>query len=138
MTQEVMEESMMNLNMPFKEQLSTSLTALSDTDDAFDRWLEVQLMWTSLDSVLAGGGNAKAMPMGAKQFQQIDEYWVKIMQKSTKTKLVVPCCQNDMLKQVLPVLAAGLEACQMSLGSYLEGKRNKSPRPWFFEPTQWC
>merc|ERR1719421_2165219 len=53
------------------------------------------------------------------------------MAKSAETKLVVGCCQNDMLKQMLPVLSVGLESCQKSLESYLEGKRNKFPRFYF-------
>jgi dynein heavy chain len=88
-------------------------------------------MWTSLESVFTGGDIAKQMPMEAKKFQQIDKDWIKIMQKSAEAKLVVPCCQNDMLKQMLPLLSAGLESCQKSLESYLEGKRNKFPRFYF-------
>merc|ERR1719272_1242084 len=53
------------------------------------------------------------------------------MIKSAETKLAVACCQNDMLKQLLPVLSTGLETCQKSLESYLEGKRNKFPRFYF-------
>merc|ERR1719272_2033930 len=53
------------------------------------------------------------------------------MIKSAEVKLVVPSCQNDMLKQMLPVLSSGLETCQKSLESYLEGKRNKFPRFYF-------
>ncbi|CAK0822430.1 unnamed protein product [Prorocentrum cordatum] len=88
-------------------------------------------MWMSLESVFTGGDIAKQMPMEAKKFSQIDKDWVKIMQKSAETKLVVTCCQNDMLKQMLPVLSGGLETCQKSLESYLEGKRNKFPRFYF-------
>ena len=62
---------------------------------------------------------------------EIDKDWVKIMGKSAETRNVVGCCQNDMLKQLLPVLQGGLEACQKSLESYLEGKRNKFPRFYF-------
>eukprot|EP00928_Gymnodinium_smaydae_P031098 TRINITY_DN22944_c0_g2_i2.p1 TRINITY_DN22944_c0_g2~~TRINITY_DN22944_c0_g2_i2.p1 ORF type:complete len:3465 (-),score=972.42 TRINITY_DN22944_c0_g2_i2:18-9410(-) len=99
--------------------------------DTIDRWFKVQQMWTSLESVFTGGDIAKQMPMEAKKFNQIDKDWVRIMSKAAETKLVVPCCQNDMLKQMLPVLSAGLEACQKSLESYLEGKRGKFPRFFF-------
>lgn len=138
-TQEALEETMMNLNtmnaqrhsIPFKEELNGLLSTLSDTGDTIERWFKVQQMWTSLESVFTGGDIAKAMPMEAKKFQQIDKDWQKIMQKSADTKYVVPCCQNDMLKQMLPILAEGLEKCQKSLESYLEGKRNKFPRFYF-------
>jgi dynein heavy chain len=138
-TQEALEESMMNLNTmnaqrhsnPFKEELTNLLSTLSDTGDTLERWFKVQQMWTSLESVFLGGDIAKQMPMEAKKFSQIDKDWVRIMGKSAEAKRVVPCCQNDMLKQMLPVLSAGLESCQKSLESYLEGKRNKFPRFYF-------
>merc|ERR1711924_219880 len=84
-----------------------------------------------MGSVFTGGDIAKQMPMEAKKFQQIDKDWLKIMAKSADTLNVIGCCQNDMLKQLLPVLSVGLEACQKSLESYLEGKRNKFPRFFF-------
>jgi dynein heavy chain len=137
--QEALEETMMALNtmnaqrhsMPFKEDLVGMLTTLSDTADTIERWFKVQQMWTSLESVFTGGDIAKQMPMEAKKFQQVDKDWIKIMQKSAETKLVVQCCQNDMLRQLLPTLSDGLESCQKSLESYLEGKRNKFPRFYF-------
>lgn len=53
------------------------------------------------------------------------------MAKAADTVVVVECCQNELLKQLLPVLHSGLESCQKSLESYLEGKRNKFPRFYF-------
>lgn len=44
------------------------------------------------------------------------EDWLKIMHKSAETLKVVDCCQNELLRQMLPVLLAGLETCQKSLG----------------------
>ena len=38
------------------------------------------------------------------RFAQIDKDWIKILTKSAETRLVVACCQNEMLKQLLPVL----------------------------------
>ena len=137
--QEQLEETMMALNtmnamrhsVPFKEQLGSLLANLSDTGDTIERWVKVQMLWTSLESVFTGGDIAKQMPLEAKKFNQIDKDWLKIMAKSAETRLVINCCQNDMLKQLLPVLGEGLEACQKSLESYLEGKRNKFPRFYF-------
>jgi dynein heavy chain len=137
--QEALEESMMALNtmnaqrhsLPFKEELTGMLTTLSDTADTIERWFKIQQMWTSLESVFTGGDIAKQMPMEAKKFAQIDKDWVKIMHKAAESKNIVACCQSEMLKQMLPVLSAGLEACQKSLESYLEGKRNKFPRFYF-------
>ena len=88
-------------------------------------------MWTSLESVFTGGDIAKQMPGEAKKFQQIDKDWLKIMHKSAETMKVVDCCQNELLRQMIPVLLANLETCQKSLESYLEGKRQKFPRFFF-------
>eukprot|EP00927_Polykrikos_kofoidii_P046386 TRINITY_DN40623_c0_g2_i1.p1 TRINITY_DN40623_c0_g2~~TRINITY_DN40623_c0_g2_i1.p1 ORF type:complete len:3637 (-),score=783.39 TRINITY_DN40623_c0_g2_i1:390-10571(-) len=138
-TQDALEETMMALNtmnaqrhsIPFKEELTGLITTLGDTGDTLEKWFKVQQMWTSLVSVFTGGDIAKQMPMEAKKFLQIDKDWGKIMQKSAETKSVVPCCMNDMLKSMLPMLMNGLETCQKSLESYLEGKRNKFPRFYF-------
>eukprot|EP00435_Cladocopium_sp_Y103_P012255 s4673_g3.t1 len=104
-----------------------------DTADTIERWYKVQQMWTSLESVFTGGDIAKQMPAEAKKFGQIDKDWdwLKIMHKSAETMTVVDCCQNELLRQMMPVLLAGLETCQKSLESYLEGKRQKFPRFFF-------
>ena len=137
--QEQLEETMMALNTmnamrhstPFRPQLGDLLVSLADTMDMIEKWTKVQLLWTGLESVFTGGDIAKQMPIEAKKFQHIDKDWVRIMAKSAEVKLVIPCCQNEMLKQLLPVLGQGLESCQKSLESYLEGKRNKFPRFYF-------
>merc|ERR1719253_222958 len=100
---------MMNLNtmnaqrhsQPFEEELQGMLATLSDTADTIEKWFKVQQMWTSLESVFTGGDIAKQMPMEAKKFSQIDKDWVKIMSKSSETRLVVECCQDDLLRQML-------------------------------------
>eukprot|EP00820_Chromera_velia_P029268 Cvel_12266.t1-p1 / transcript=Cvel_12266.t1 / gene=Cvel_12266 / organism=Chromera_velia_CCMP2878 / gene_product=Dynein gamma chain, flagellar outer arm, putative / transcript_product=Dynein gamma chain, flagellar outer arm, putative / location=Cvel_scaffold794:55107-67642(+) / protein_length=1727 / sequence_SO=supercontig / SO=protein_coding / is_pseudo=false len=137
--QEGLEESQMALNTmnaqrhvaPFKEEVVNLLATLSDVSDTIERWTKVQMLWTSLESVFTGGDIAKQMPAEAKKFQKIDKDWIKIMTKAADTRLVIECCQNDLLKQLLPSLQADLEDCQKSLESYLEGKRNKFPRFYF-------
>lgn len=51
------------------------------------------------------------MPKEAKIFGGIDKNWEKIMEKAVETKKVIPCCQNDMLKDFLPDLNIKLEEC---------------------------
>ncbi|PFH32513.1 putative dynein gamma chain, flagellar outer arm [Besnoitia besnoiti] len=137
--QEALEESQMALNTmnamrhvaPFKDRVVSMLTTLSDVSDTIDGWTKVQVLWTSLEPVFTGGDIAKQMPAEAKRFHSIDKDWTTIMAKAADTVVVTECCQNELLKQLLPVLHSGLESCQKSLESYLEGKRNKFPRFYF-------
>ena len=50
---------------------------------------------------------------------------------SQSTSLVVPCCQNEMLKAKLPEMYGELEKCSKALEGYLEQKRSKFPRFYF-------
>lgn len=54
---------------PRQERLNT----LYDTADTLERWIKVQLMWCSLESVFLGGDIAKQMPAEAKKFAKIDK-----------------------------------------------------------------
>jgi len=116
---------------PFRDEVQLKLTELSNTTDELELWVKVQMMWTSLESVFMGGDIAKQMPLEAKKFNKVDKDWIKIMQKSSETMNVVACCNNELLRNALPVLYAELEKCQKSLEGYLEQKRNKFPRFYF-------
>lgn len=108
---EELEEAQMNLQTmlsmrhvtPFREEAQNELQVLSDTSDTLERWLKVQMMWCSLESVFTGGDIAKQMPMEAKKFAKIDKDWAKIMSKATETANVVECAANEMLRTSLPV-----------------------------------
>jgi len=116
---------------PFKNEVTEKLMLFSDISDTIDRWIKVQLLWTSLEAVFTGGDIVKQMPTEARKFQQIDKNWIKIMEKAAEQQIVLTVCQNEMLKQMLPTLQKGLEECQKSLDSYLEAKRNKFARFYF-------
>ena len=136
---EELEETQMNLQTmlsmrhvaPFREVAQSKLGQLSDTSDTLERWIKVQMLWCSLESVFTGGDIAKQMPVEAKKFLKIDKDWTKVMTKAVETKNVVGCSANEVLKSVLPVMYAELEKCQKSLEGYLEQKRNKFPRFYF-------
>jgi dynein heavy chain len=60
---------------------------------------------------------------------------MNLMDRASQTAKVVPCCQNEMLKNLLPSLYETLEQCQKSLDNYLETKRAKFPRFYFTSST---
>ena len=116
---------------PFKEEVSGMLTRLSDTSETLERWLKVQQLWCSLESVFTGGDIAKQMPVEAKKFVKLDKDWAKLMAKASETCLVLECCENEQLRTLLPVMYEELERCQKALDGYLEQKRGKFPRFYF-------
>jgi len=116
---------------PFKNEAQSMLITTSDTSETLERWIKVQTLWCSLESVFSGGDIAKQLPMEAKKFQKIDKDFDKVMRKAFETRNVIQACQNDILKQHLIVFYNELEKCQKSLEGYLEQKRNKFPRFYF-------
>lgn len=117
--------------VPFRDEAQAMLITTSDTAETLERWIKVQTLWCSLESVFSGGDIAKQLPMEAKKFQKIDKDFDKVMRKAFDTKNVIQACQNDILKQNLIVFYNELEKCQKSLEGYLEQKRNKFPRFYF-------
>lgn len=77
---------------PFKAEVTEKLAIFSDVSDTIDRWIKVQQLWVSLESVFTGGEIAKQMPLEAKKFIAIDKQWLKIMEKAAETRIVIPCC----------------------------------------------
>jgi dynein heavy chain len=117
--------------LPFKPEVAALLARLSDTAETLERWLKVQMLWCSLESVFMGGDIAKQMPVEAKKFLKIDKDWAKVMARASDAALVVECCENELLKNNLPVMYSELEMCQKALDGYLEQKRSMFPRFYF-------
>ena len=116
---------------PFREETQELLKQLSETADVIERWLKVQQMWCSLESVFTGGDIAKQLPKEAKMFGKVDKEFSSQMDKAAKTILILDVCANDSLRAELPVMFTTLEQCQRSLEGYLEQKRDKFPRFYF-------
>jgi dynein heavy chain len=116
---------------PFKTEVTDRIALLSDVADVIEKWLKVQTLWTNLVSVFTSGDIARNLPTEAKLFKTIDKIWLKNMERAFETKIVVQCCQNELLKSSLGTMQNDLEKCQKQLESYLEQKRGIFPRFYF-------
>ena len=116
---------------PFRDPLSHTYQQLSDVSETLELWLQVQTLWTSLESVFTGGDIMQDMPLDAKKFAKIDKEWGRLMNRAHATKVVVQAASNDALRTTLPMLFNELERCQKSLEGYLEAKRRRFPRFYF-------
>ena len=47
---------------PFKTEVQDKLFLYSEVSDIIDKWVKVQILWTSLESVFTSGDIAKSMP----------------------------------------------------------------------------
>ena len=141
--QETLEEHIMQLNQmnamryvtPFKAIVEGCIFQYNEVSDTIEKWLKVQVLWSSLVSVFKGGDIAKNMPTEAKKFAKIDKDWLKLMERANEGRNVIDCCTNDMLKSMLGPLQTELEFCQKKLESYLETKRKFFPRFYFVSNT---
>lgn len=141
--QEKLEEHIMQLNQmnamryvtPFKSEVEGCIFQYNEVSDIIEKWLKVQILWTSLVSVFKGGDIAKNMPTEAKKFSKIDKDWLKLMERANEQRNVIQCCTNDVLKSMLGPLQEDLEFCQKKLENYLETKRKLFPRFYFVSNT---
>jgi dynein heavy chain len=137
--QEVLEEHLMNLVQmlamrqitPFRTEVQSKLDTFTQVQETLEKWLKVMNQWMSLVLVFTGGEIAKQMPQESKIFKGVDTQWKKIMERAAETKLVISCCQNDLLTSALPKMQEDLEYCQRKLETYLEKKRGVFPRFYF-------
>ena len=137
---EKLEESMANLNQmltmkhvkPFREDAESLLSTLSDVNDILERWIKLQQLWMSLESVFTSGDIARQMPTDTRTFLKVDKEWCsRFMSKAKELNGVIACCSNEYMKNILPSMMIDLERCQKALDGYLEAKRNKFPRFYF-------
>jgi dynein heavy chain, axonemal len=120
---------------PFKDIVGDCIHQYNEVSDTIEKWLKVQVLWSSLVSVFSGGDIAKNMPNEAKKFAKLNKDWLKLMERANEQRNVIQCCTNDMLKSMLGPLQEDLEYCQKKLENYLESKRKLFPRFYFVSNT---
>lgn len=97
---------------PFKEEVQMLQETLIDIQATLDLWIKVQVLWTSLERVFTEGDISNILVNEAKKFKKIDKAWTKsIMDKAVETKNLKSCCQNEVIKSILPNLQDELESC---------------------------
>ena len=87
---------------PFRTEVQSKLDTFTAVQETLDKWLKVMSQWMSLVLVFTGGEIAKQMPQTSKVFKNTDAQWRKIMERVAEVKLVIPCCQNELLTSSLP------------------------------------
>ena len=99
---EKLEESMANLNQmltmkhvkPFREDAEELLSTLSDVNDILERWIKLQQLWMSLESVFTSGDIARQMPTDTRTFLKVDKEWCSRFMAKAKVcwlLLFTPC-----------------------------------------------
>uniref|UniRef100_A0A7S0HBM9 Uncharacterized protein n=1 Tax=Hanusia phi TaxID=3032 RepID=A0A7S0HBM9_9CRYP len=137
---EALEDSQMTLgsmasnrySAPFREEVQMWIANLSTVSDVVEQWIQVQNLWIYMEAVFSSGDIAKQLPQEAKRFSSIDKNFMKVTSKAyEEPNCVECCCNNEIMKELLPHLMEQLEMCQKSLTGYLETKRNCFPRFYF-------
>ena len=120
---------------PFKSDVEAWIFQYNEVSGIIEKWLKVQVLWTSLVSVFKGGDIAKNMPTEAKKFSKICKDWLKLMERANEQRNMIQCCTNDVLKSMLRPLQEDLEFCLKKLENYLETKRKLFPKFYFVSNT---
>ena len=87
---------------PFREETQDLLKQLSETADVLDRWLKVQQMWCSLESVFMGGDISKQLPKEAKMFLKVDKEFAVQMERAQKTMFVAMMDKDTLDPAIAP------------------------------------
>lgn len=124
---EKLEDSIMTLNSlssnrassPFKETLHSLLKQIQGVEETMQAWLNVQQLWSYMESVFSAGDIAEQLPIETEKFASIDSRFVQITKRAQKNTSVTDICSMDNILEDLLCLLNDLECCQKSLSNYL-------------------
>jgi dynein heavy chain len=97
-----------------------------------DEWMKVQQNWVLMDKIFGASEDIRMqLPEEARQFDAINQAWVKIMMGMHEEPNAKIQCEVDGRLAVLESIMERLESCQKSLSNYLNTKRAAFPRFYF-------
>jgi len=122
--------AMSTYSLPFKEDLDSWISKLSNVRDILEKWLVAQALW--LEAAYCMTDVARKLPTEAKRFHAVDRNYLKTMKKVCEVTSVVQCCiGSDWLQNFLPVVMSQLQLVFKSMSNYLDQKRSAFPRFYF-------
>ena len=97
-----------------------------------DEWIKVQQAWVLMDKIFGASEDIRMqLPEEARQFDAINQAWIKMMMGMHEEPNVKLQCEVDGRPMVLESIMERLENCQKSLTNYLNTKRAAFPRFYF-------
>ena len=120
----------------FLTEMSSWQKTLCLIDNVLSRWLEVQRVWSHLQSIFLGSEDIRIqLPDDTKRFDDIDKEFKEMMKKMAATPNVVKGTNDETIPSRLDDLSNRMTLCEKALSEYLETKRLAFPRFYFVSTT---
>lgn len=115
----------------FAERVNAWESFIKQSQDILDVWLKVQASWLYLEPIFRSPDITKQMPVEAKQFEQVNATWRKIMSDASQNPHAEHIMKTSNLLEQLTQSNTTLDVIQKGLNAYLETKRQSFPRFFF-------
>lgn len=105
---------------------------LSNADQVWASFFEVQRKWMYLESIFIGSEDIRSqLPEDSKRFDNIDRDFKEILSQMIAHKNIVQATNNPGIYDQLEAIQKQLTQCEKALNDYLETKRIAYPRFYF-------
>ncbi|XP_014262519.1 dynein heavy chain 10, axonemal-like [Cimex lectularius] len=121
---------------PFLNDIHKWEKNLSLVNEVLVEWTHLQRKWIYLEGIFVGGDIRQQLPSQARQFDDIDHSFLRIMEDVHQTPSILKQCLKQGRLNEIVSLSAGLDKCQKSLIDYLNEKRNAFARFFFLSDDE--
>ena len=99
--------------------------------ETLDEWVTCQRNWMYLETIFSAPDISRQLPMEAKQFTVVDNFWKEEMKRVNEDNNALKAGTKPGLREKFQKHNATLDVIQKSLEDYLETKRVEFPRFYF-------